>query len=239
MQALKTQTDLQLQALQSAHQNELKKVLQKNEESNDQINSMRQEMRSLQSQINSKEKQHQVEVVRSAELRNELKRNYKEFKTLQAKVEKMGQQPKFGVAPDEPEEVKQQDIKKTEKKKELPERTALEKEVIKLIEEVPANCSESTKKTYKRSKKPTLELFQRPLTKFGDKEKLIDPISSIEEWGSQKGLKKPNGSIHGIVRYVGGSMINWDQYKDDQRHGFNIIWESNETISVFLNKNDK
>ena len=181
MQALKTQTDLQLQALQSAHQNELKKVLQKNEESNDQINSMRQEMRSLQSQINSKEKQHQVEVVRSTELKNE-------FKTLQAKVEKMGQQPKFGVAPDEPEEVKQQDIKKTEKKKELPERTALEKKVIKLIEEVPANYWESTKKTYKRSKKPTLELFQRPLTKFGDKEKLIDPTSSIEEWGSEKGL---------------------------------------------------
>jgi hypothetical protein len=161
MQALKTQTDLQLQALQSAHQNELKKVLQKNEESNDQINSMRQEMRSLQSQINSKEKQHQVEVVRSTDQMNMLRN---EFKTLQAKVEKMGQQPKFGVAPDEPEEVKQQDIKKTEKKKELPERTALEKEVIKLIEEEPANC-----KTYKRSKKPTLELFQRPFTKFGDK----------------------------------------------------------------------
>ena len=61
--------------------------------------------------------------------------------------------------------------------------------------------------TYQWSKKPTLKLFKRALNKFDKNDKVVDPGTRIEEWGSSTGLKKPNGQKHGIVRYVSGRYI--------------------------------
>ena len=143
-------------------------------------------------------------------LRNEVKQNNKgfkqiqqEFKNLQAKVE---QQPRFGAVKNEQEEVKQQDVRKMVKKEKLPERTALEKEVIQLIEEEPSEALPGVLKTYKRSKKPTLEVLQRVLNEIGENDKVVDPAARIEEWSignsKYKGLKMPNGKKGGVVREV-------------------------------------
>ena len=87
----------------------------------------------------------------------------------------------------------------------LPERTPLEQEVIKMMQEdVPGHDY------YNQSKKATLELLQRGLTGFGENEKVVDPAARMEEWsefeGKCKGLRK-GGKKHGICRTVDSIFI--------------------------------
>ena len=52
-----------------------------------------------------------------------------------------------------------------------------------------------------------------------------------------KGLKKPSGVKHGIVRTFTNSQIILTQYKDDQMHGLNMSWDRTGDIDIYLYKN--
>ena len=74
-----------------------------------------------------------------------------------------------------------------------------------MIEEQPSGVDPATLKAWNGSTKPTLAIFQRALDKFDADEKAVDPATSISEWDDMygrryKGLKKPSGVKHGIVR---------------------------------------
>ena len=91
--------------------------------------------------------------------------------------------------------------------------TALEKEVLKLMQEnLPGRSY------YKWRQNVNLELYQRGLPG----ENVVDPAARIEQWSEDvskyKGLKK-NGVKNGIVREVGDSYIELCHYFDDEKHG--------------------
>ena len=115
--------------------------------------------------------------------------------------------------------------------KKLPYRTDLEEAVIQLITEDSPEPGrnwtseskseyEDTLRTYMRSKKPTLEMFQRALNWIGENDKVVDPATKIKEWSDEyskyKALCMPNGNWQGILRDIRESSIGLAQYRGYQ-----------------------
>ena len=58
-------------------------------------------------------------------------------------------------------------------------------------EESPDSRIPGALATRKKSKMPTLELYQQALNSFGENDKVIDPAAQIEQHGNPKGFKTP------------------------------------------------